>query len=164
MKLHNFFESAVDQNVDYRILSNRIVYDCEGRLESIKWLNNRFEKLKDIIDSHRLGKLQIHDNQELIKLTDEFAKWYNAFYRATDELMAMIEGNKQNLSPEADKMIKKALGPSAQLGFSQADLEAVFDSATTNFKNYPEMIQAIGQRATKYHRLIMKNESFDSYL
>jgi len=163
MKLHNFFESDVtDVNVDYRILSNRIVYDCQGRLDSIEWLNNRYDKLRNIIDNHMLGKLQIIDNRQLMDLTDQFAKYYNAFYKGTEELMGMIDGNKQNLSPEANKMIKQALGPSAQLGFSQADLESTFDSATT--KPTPNMIRAIGQRATKYHRLIMKNESFDSNL
>ena len=79
MKLQNFFESAIDQNVDYRILSNRVMYDGQGRLDSIQWLNDRFLKLLGEIDRQSKGKLQIVDNQQLIykgdALSNEIIIW-----------------------------------------------------------------------------------------
>jgi hypothetical protein len=150
MKLQNFFESAIDQNVDYRILSNRVMYDGQGRLDSIQWLNDRFLKLLGEIDRQSKGKLKIVDNQQLIQLTDEFAKYYVGFHKSTAELINMIKGNKENLSPEAQKMIKKSLGATAQLGFEFAQLEAVFDKVTT--KLTPNMVQAIKQRDKMYYK------------
>lgn len=152
MKLFEFFESDVNAmpNVDYRILSNRVMYDGQGRLDSIKWLNDRFRKLLNVIDKQSLGKLKIVDNRDLIKLTDEFAKYYIAFHKGTEEFIQMIDGNKENLSPEAQKMIKMALGRDAEPEFDFAQLEAVFDKVTTQLT--PNMVQAIKQRNKMYYK------------
>jgi len=150
MKLHNFFESAVDQTVDYRILSNRVMYDGQGRLDSIKWLNDRFNQMLNVIDKQSLGKLKIVDNQDLIKLADEFAKYYTAFHKGTEEFINTFKGNKENLSPEAQKMIKMSLGRDASLGFDHAQLEALFDRVTTRLT--PNMVQAIKQRNKMYYK------------